>query len=315
MRRGEPLGRELAPTPVGAVHDVAPVGVPEGELGQEPRCRHRPALPGAVPPVQHAESEGPAPPHNAGQVDRTRVLLVGVREAGPLVDRRAVNEEAIGVRRRDVRRGPPDRSRGRGHLGAEVGEAVRLLRGGGRMQPLGLPVGLSQCRREARGCGDRARLVGVAPRPDGPLVGGVARQRGTGVRDEGLLGRRHQPAVPHRRGVTGVRAPDHDAVARLRDLSSRRRQGPRERAVIRVDAHRVDHAVDRQRAGAKRAGRTRGGQGLPNAAGRLLFLVCARRSRGHAGGHGGAGCDAGGRRQEGAAAETGHPSHPRCVIR
>ena len=87
------------------------------------------------------------PVDDAGQVHRAHVLLVGVGEARPGVDRLAVHEQPVGVRGGDVGGGAGDACPAGGvDLGAQVGHAVGLRRGAGRAQPLGLPVRVAQRR-------------------------------------------------------------------------------------------------------------------------------------------------------------------------
>ncbi len=149
LRRRQPFGRALAPVRVGAQHDDAAVLVPQGQLEEQAGLGHRPALAAAVPAVQHPDRAGPAGGHDPGQVDGPRVLLVGVREAGPAVHRCPVHEQAVGVGGGDIGGGAPDGARWRVHLCAQVGHPVGLHRRGGGTQPLALPVAVAERRREA----------------------------------------------------------------------------------------------------------------------------------------------------------------------
>ena len=199
QRRGQPFGRELAPCPVRPEDGVAAVGVPEGELEEQTGSGGGASLSRPVPAVQHSDGAAPPSGHRAGQVHGAHVLLVGIGEAGPRVDRRPVHEEAVGVGGGDGGGGAGHGAGGRGHLGAQVGDAVGLLRVAGRAQPLRLPVAVAERRGEARrgrhGAPPRPRVPGPAP-----STGRRRRRRGPGRR------RRRRPAAPRARARCPRRA-------------------------------------------------------------------------------------------------------------
>ena len=240
-----------------------------------------------------------------------RVLLVGVGEAGPRVHRCPVDEQPVGVRGRHVRRGAPERARGRRHLAAQIRHAVGLGRRARRAEPLGLPVGGPQRRREGGRRGQGTPFQGVTPRLHRPLVGRVGGEGRPRVGDEGLPGRDHCAAVPHDPGLPRVGPADHDAVAGLLHLAPRRLQRPGERAIVGVDADLVGGPVDREPGGAQRArGRRRQHAGPAQAA----FGIRRPGRGGDSGertGCRGAGGDPGGGGEERAPAEPAHVMPPR----
>ena len=142
-------------------------------------------------------------------------------------------------------------------LGAQVGDAVGLLRGAGRAQPLGLPVAVAQRRGEARRRRDRSPRPPRRPGLDGPLRRRRRRRAPARRRHEGLPGRGHGAAVPDdaRRGPGRCGAPRCGTPSGPR-RRARRLQRPGERAVVGVDPHRVGQAVDRERTGPQRPGGT-----------------------------------------------------------
>src|ERR1700722_5600693 len=74
--------------------------------------------------MQHSESGRLSRVDLPSQIDRSDVLLIGIREAGPEVHPIAVHEELIGVGGRNERSRPPQGSRWRGHDSPAVGHDI-----------------------------------------------------------------------------------------------------------------------------------------------------------------------------------------------
>ena len=190
------------------------------------RRRGAPARP--VPTVQHAD--GAAPPARSpcrSGPRRARTARRGTRSWATRPPVRRPRTAGRCARRRRTRWHAVDGAGGRCHLGAQVGDAVGLLRVTGRPQPLGLPVAVAQRRGEAR----RRRHRSPAPtRPAGldrPLVGRVGGEWRSRVGDEGLASRRHGAAVPCEPAVGRVGPADHDAGGRLCHVRARTPAGSR----------------------------------------------------------------------------------------
>ena len=169
LRRGEPFGGVFAPRPVRArARRVMPSAY------QRESCRSRPG--------EEAGRPCPGPYHRwrtpralvrpafraRGQVHRPDVLLVGVREARPGVNRRAVDVQAVGVCGRDIGDGPAGAIR-----------RVASPRSGGRS------------RDRVAG----SRRTGPASSPSNPIRGSPV------VNEDGAEAGPHFPAVSRDRTV------------------------------------------------------------------------------------------------------------------
>ena len=140
------------------------------------------------------------PVTDAGQVHRPRVLLVGVREAGPRVDRvrRRRTAGRCAPRRRRRWRGATRAGRRR-DLGAQVGERGRAAarrRPGAATGPASRPSRSAVVKRAGADTGPQRR-----PPPAGldrPLVGRVGGERRAAVGDEGLPSRDARGRCPTR---------------------------------------------------------------------------------------------------------------------
>ena len=251
----------------------------------------------------------------AGQVDGTRVLLVGIREAGPGVHRRPVDVQPVRVGRGDVGGGAAEGACRRRDLGAQVGDAVGLLGVAGGPQPLGPPVGRPQRRREP----GRGRDRPPAGRPGhaaAPSTRTPRRRRGAVPRRRRRPGERTAPCRCPRPARAG---PGRSGAPRCGRPSARR---------ARPDACRVQ--ANEQSSGSTPTGSTRpftvsadgrsvppGGPASGSCAPQGPLRRPRRRPRAapsrERAGHRGAGGDAGGRGEEGAPAEPAHVRPPPII--
>ena len=210
--------------------------------------------------MQHTESGRLSRVDLPSQIDRSDVLLVGIREAGTEVHPIAVDEELIGVGGRNERSRPLQGSRWRRHDGPDVGHDIGLLGGRLRLEPFGGPVLQAQGGHEAAARRRSAPVAGVVLYFDRPRVGRIGRQRRSPVGDEGLAGRCNLATVPDQRGVERIGPMDGDAVAQLTGTAGGRPEDPGKAAGVGINAHGVCRPVHREilRHQARRRGRCSG---------------------------------------------------------